>query len=454
MLDSGVVEALDYACLNNFTYIGSSVSGDAAGAVVALVGRNEGGKTLSRSTVNAVLDELVVCFFDESHWMYTQLSGKLIPFATRVATMAIADANKKVMIQHERLLDSLISGLVLNDDNPRKGQDGADAMQEVCAGVLHELALFGPGAAALRSHNHAMDALRMLAEVGTKVSRERASGALFELDEEERSRHEAAAKPDDASGGSGRPPPHIMMSYNWDHQDAILRVVAWLQAHEYLVWVDTEQMKGSTVDTMALAVEGCALMLIGVSRAYKESSNCRMEAQYGMQKKKVLIPLLLVEGYEADGWLGLLLGTSVWYALYGATLATESAFEDRMGALSRELGSRGHADAVVTPDDSAAEDAEVEICQPQPARAATAAISLASAAPSHLRDWSSEELGSWLSDAMNLPSLADAAMAEGVDGATAGAMQNADWKELGASGLQAAKVVGALAKMVFVQAAE
>ena len=103
-----------------------------------------------------------------------------------------------------------------------------------------------------------------------------------------------------------------MMSYNWDHQDVILRVVAWLQAHGYLVWVDTEQMKGSTVDTMALAVEGSEVMLIGVSRAYKESSNCRMEAQYGLQKKKALIPLKLTEGYEADGWLGLLLGTSLW----------------------------------------------------------------------------------------------------------------------------------------------
>ena len=139
-----------------------------------------------------------------------------------------------------------------------------------------------------------------------------------------------------------------MVSYNWDHQHVILRVVAWLQAHGYLVWVDTEQMKGSTVDTMALAVEGSEVMLIGVSRAYKESSNCRMEAQYGLQKKKVLIPLKLTEGYEADGWLGLLLGTSVWYAMYGATLSSESAFEDRMGALSRELGSRGRADAQPT----------------------------------------------------------------------------------------------------------
>eukprot|EP01046_Picozoa_sp_COSAG06_P102758 COSAG06_NODE_48922_length_328_cov_24.410480_2_plen_51_part_01 len=47
-----------------------------------------------------------------------------------------------------------------------------------------------------------------------------------------------------------------MASYNWDHQDVILRVVASLQDRGYLVWVDTEQMKGATVDTMALAVEG------------------------------------------------------------------------------------------------------------------------------------------------------------------------------------------------------
>ena len=138
-----------------------------------------------------------------------------------------------------------------------------------------------------------------------------------------------------------------MMSYNWDHQDVNLRVVGSLQSRGYLVWIDTEQMKGSTVDTMALAVEGSAVVLIGVSRAYKESSNCRMEAQYAFQKKKAIVPLKLTDGYEADGWLGLLLGTSLWYPLYGSTLASESSFDDRMTALSREIGSRGRADAVV-----------------------------------------------------------------------------------------------------------
>merc|ERR1711969_400114 len=69
-----------------------------------------------------------------------------------------------------------------------------------------------------------------------------------------------------------------------------------------------------------------------------------------MQKKKAMIPLMMQEGYEADGWLGLLLGTSLWYALYGATLGSESSFEDRMSALSREIGPRGRADAAVAAD--------------------------------------------------------------------------------------------------------
>ena len=109
-----------------------------------------------------------------------------------------------------------------------------------------------------------------------------------------------------------------------------------------------EQMKGATVDTMALAVEGSEVVLIGVSRAYKESSNCRMEAQYALQKKKPLVPLMLTKGYEADGWLGLLLGTSMWYAFYGETLSSaSSSFDKLIDGLCREIGSRGRADAIV-----------------------------------------------------------------------------------------------------------
>ena len=186
LLDSGVLEALDYACVNDFSYIGVSVANYAAGTVVALVGRNEGGKMLSQSTVGAVLDGFAV-YFDPTHWRYTGTAARMMPIVRRVATVSVADANKKIMLQHDTLLDSLVTGLLLDDDNPRRGQDGADALQEACAGVLHELALYGPGAAAMRGHKPTMDALRVLAESGTKESRERAAGALFELDEETRS---------------------------------------------------------------------------------------------------------------------------------------------------------------------------------------------------------------------------------------------------------------------------
>jgi hypothetical protein len=164
-----------------------------------------------------------------------------------------------------------------------------------------------------------------------------------------------------------------MASYNWDHQDVILRVVGSLQSRGYLVWVDTEQMKGATVDTMALAVEGSAVVLLGVSRAYKESSNCRMEAQYALQKKKPLIPLMLVEGYEADGWLGLLLGTSMWYGFYGDALSSSSAYDVRMDALCREIGDRGRADAVMGSESDAATTA---VDEPEPEKASELSLEL------------------------------------------------------------------------------
>ena len=49
-------------------------------------------------------------------------------------------------------------------------------------------------------------------------------------------------------------------------------------------------------------------------------ANCRLEAQYAYQCKTDMVPLMVEDGYRADGWLGLLLGTRLWYAFYGSTL--------------------------------------------------------------------------------------------------------------------------------------
>jgi hypothetical protein len=132
-----------------------------------------------------------------------------------------------------------------------------------------------------------------------------------------------------------------MLSYNWDHQDVVKRVHGSLVRRGYTTWIDVEKMQGSTVEAMADAVEGAAAMCYGISRAYKESANCRLEAQYAYQREKDMVPLMLEEGYRADGWLGMLLGTRLWYGFSGLVLASEAAFEGKMEELCRELGERG-----------------------------------------------------------------------------------------------------------------
>jgi male-specific lethal 1 len=68
---------------------------------------------------------------------------------------------------------------------------------------------------------------------------------------------------------------HVMISYQWDVQDIMIQVKDRLQAAGFRVWMDLEQMGGSTLEAMAKAVEDSAVVLLCVSQKYKESSNCR-----------------------------------------------------------------------------------------------------------------------------------------------------------------------------------
>ena len=63
-----------------------------------------------------------------------------------------------------------------------------------------------------------------------------------------------------------------------------------------------------------------------------------------------MVPLMVEEGYRADGWLGMLLGTRLWYGFCGSTtLSSEAAFEGKVEELCRELGDRGKAGSARVP---------------------------------------------------------------------------------------------------------
>ena len=134
---------------------------------------------------------------------------------------------------------------------------------------------------------------------------------------------------------------NVMLWYNWGYQDVVKRLNTALKARQYNIWIDIEKMQGSTVEAMSEVVEECAVMCYGISQAYKESTNCRMEAQYAFQQQKDMVPLMMEEGYSANGWLGMMLGVRLWYGFFGTTLASEGAFETKVSELCRELGELG-----------------------------------------------------------------------------------------------------------------
>ena len=76
-------------------------------------------------------------------------------------------------------------------------------------------------------------------------------------------------------------------------------------------------------------------------------------------------------------------------------------------------------------------------------------FAFSAAISSGVKDWSDQQVAAWLRDAMKLGDVADAASVEGgLDGATALELVRDDWMELGASGLEAAKIVAQLKKLV------
>jgi hypothetical protein len=79
------------------------------------------------------------------------------------------------------------------------------------------------------------------------------------------------------------------------------------------VWIDINDIHGSSMDSMAKAVEESYCVLICVTEKYRQSPNCQAEAQYAFKLRKPIIPLILEAGFEdSRGWLGILIGDKIF----------------------------------------------------------------------------------------------------------------------------------------------
>ncbi|CAF4780583.1 unnamed protein product, partial [Rotaria sp. Silwood2] len=102
----------------------------------------------------------------------------------------------------------------------------------------------------------------------------------------------------------------VMISYSWADMDLAHRIFKHLtEKLGYKVWLDQEQMHGSTIQAMANVVEDAEIILMCMSETYKRSANCQFEAEYAFNRKKHIVPIKMKKDYVADGWLGFILGT-------------------------------------------------------------------------------------------------------------------------------------------------
>jgi hypothetical protein len=83
---------------------------------------------------------------------------------------------------------------------------------------------------------------------------------------------------------------------------------------------------------MADAVEESDAIMIVMTKLYKESDACRMEADYSFQLKKNIVCCKAEADYTPDGWLGMILGSRLWYNFFD-----ESKFETEMDNLCKKL---------------------------------------------------------------------------------------------------------------------
>jgi len=191
---------------------------------------------------------------------------------------------------------------------------------------------------------------------------------------------------------------HVMVSYSWKQKERMRQLASFLKKEGFSIWIDVEQMKGSALDKMAEAVENSSVIIVGVSASYKESQHCRTEAQYGYSLSKKLLFVKAEEPFTPTGWLGALLGSSIYYSPWSHPQGFESGAQE-IGKVLQDLG--------------------VQLSSPSPAEKGLDTLSdlsspLASLDPlppslmsrKKACEWTSEQVCRWLNDC-NLKKLVD-----------------------------------------------
>ena len=72
---------------------------------------------------------------------------------------------------------------------------------------------------------------------------------------------------------------HIMISYNSASRELCLKIKKEIESMGHKVWIDVNTISGSSLESMATAVENSWCVLMCVTEKYRQSINCQAEAK-------------------------------------------------------------------------------------------------------------------------------------------------------------------------------
>ncbi|KAK3575912.1 hypothetical protein CHS0354_002553 [Potamilus streckersoni] len=258
--------------------------------------------------------------------------------ARTVCRLARNDANKKLLVEKGCLLHLF---KLANDGTVEEQREAVGAMQILAfekenhskilddseihiADLLKEMTENSPDNQVRRAADGTLWILR------EEIQKKKDKHAMSTLEQKNRSATPTMQLKE--SPGAPNRKGHIMISYQWSDQKMLMKIRDILKEHGYAVWMDIDNMTGSTVVAMAEAVEEAHIFLMCMSRKYKISPNCQSEADYAYQLKKKIVPLKMENGYKPDGWLGFLAGTRLFF-----DFSEKYPFDEKIKELLREI---------------------------------------------------------------------------------------------------------------------
>jgi hypothetical protein len=176
--------------------------------------------------------------------------------------------------------------------------------------------------------------------------------------------------------------PQVMISYNSASRSLCIRIKEELEKSGFKVWIDISEIHGSSLESMARAIETSDYILMCVTEKYRQSINCQAEAQYAFKLQKKIVPLIMQEGYErVDGWLGMIIGDKIYISFI------KYKFEESVQRLLHEISLKAVGNNVVP------QFAKVSI---QPVMSVPPMCN----APKQdsVKDWSEEKVNKWFND--------------------------------------------------------